>query len=104
METTAVGVTRDAATRLINESILGAVLIVTIAVSAIIIWMLWRAWKDERVGRAADNKRSSEEIKELNKMLNASLRESIQRENEADKRADAVISVLEKALGAQREA
>lgn len=34
----------EAATKLINESILGAVLIITVAVSAIVIWWIAKQW------------------------------------------------------------
>jgi len=88
----------EAATRLINESILGAVLIITILASAGLLWLLWRAWRDERLGRSADAKTHSAELKDMNVQLNTSLRESNEREREAERKADTLAELLERTI------
>lgn len=81
-----------------NESILGAVLVVTILASGGIFLLLWRAWRDERLGRAADAKAHSEEVKGLNVQLNATLRQSIERDHEVEKKTDSLAELLERTI------
>lgn len=62
------------------------------------LWLLWRAWRDERRERAADAKTHSAEVKDLNVQLNATLRQSIERDHEVEKKTDALAELLERTI------
>lgn len=98
MESTVTGLLKDAGTRLITESIFGALLIVVLAIAAIIITILWKAWRQERLDRATDRENLGAEIKGLNVQLNQQIAESIRRETEANKRSDAIVEVMERSM------